>query len=164
MEISSKDVDVSSKPERSMTDATMAQAIVQDAFPVRGGRNIKAAIGEAFDALRRHERSLPRSVLSDRPRQWTERRVKALWHREARRVDHYEIQDLTAVAVEEARHERQRLQAREERLAAFIAAHRQGDREPVDQRFGRMAGRLDHPGTGGGETDADFDQRDGWGR
>lgn len=146
-----------------MTDAATAQELIQDAFPVRGGRNIKASIGDAFDALRRHERSLPRAVLSDRPRQWTERRVKALWHREARRVDHYEIQDLTAVAVEEARNERQRLRAREARLAAFLAAHRAGDDQQVDQRRSGLAGGLDHAGVRGAEEPEDEDQSRDWG-
>lgn len=128
-----------------MTDAAMAQEIVQEAFPVHLGRNITAAIGAAYEALTRHERGLPRAVIAARPRQWTERRVKAIWHREARRIDHYEIQDLTAVAVMEATNERQRLKAREERLAAFIAAHGSGSREPVDQPSRRGAGRLDNP-------------------
>lgn len=143
-----------------MTDAATAQELIQDAFPVRGGRNIKAAIGEAFDALRRHERSLPRSVLSDRPRQWTERRVKALWHREARRVDHYEIQDLTAVAVEEARNERQRLRAREARLASFLASHSAGEDQQVDQQMGGASLGLDHAGDGFDR--ADDDQSRNW--
>lgn len=171
MEFSSKDsgrqpevVAHPSMVEVQMTDAAFAQDLIQEAFPVRRGRNAKSAIGEVFDALRRRERSLPRSVLSDRPRQWTERRVKALWHREARRVDHYEIQDLTAVAVEEARNERQRLRAREARLASFLASHSAGEDQQVDQRVGGVARGLDHAGVGGTEADADFDQRNGWGR
>lgn len=167
MEFSSKDsgrqpevVAHSSTAGAQMTDAAFAQDLIQEAFPVRPGRNAKSAIGEVFDALRRRERSLPRSVLSDRPRQWTERRVKALWHREARRVDHYEIQDLTAVAVEEARNERQRLRAREARLAAFLASHSAGEDQQVDQPMGGASVGLDHAGDG--HDRADDDQSINW--
>src|SRR5690606_33239863 len=114
----------------------------------RAGRNAKAAIGEAFEALKRRERQLPRDVLRERPRQWTERRVRALWHREARRVDHYEIQDLTAVAVEEARIERQRLKAREERLTAILAAAQEGENRERGDAEGRPIRGMDLPGVG----------------
>lgn len=147
-----------------VTDGTYAQDLLHEAFPIRKGRNITAAIGEAFEALKRHERTLPKQVVADRERQWTERRVRSLWSKTARRVDHYEIQDLTAIAVEEARNERQRLRAREARLASFLASHSAGEDQQVDQRLGGMAGGLDHAGVGGTEADADFDQRKGWGR
>jgi len=115
-----------------MTDTIYASELIQDTYPIRAGRNVKAAIGDAFEALKKRERALPKEVLRDRHRQWTERRVKALWFREARRVDHYEIQDLTAIAVEEARIERQRLKAREQRLTAFLAAADKGEISPMD--------------------------------
>lgn len=165
MGISPKDVRISPEAkEGPVTDALVARGLIETGFPIRQGRNITAALSDCFAALEKHEKALPEAVREDRPRSWTKRRVEAIWGKEARRIDHYEIQDLTAVAVEEARHERQRLQAREERLAAFIAAHRSGDRQSVDQRLGRMAGRLDHTGAGRTETDADFDQSNGWGR
>lgn len=153
MERSSKGVEQSSKAEGVVTDAHFAADLIQDTYPIRAGRNAKAAIGEAFEALKKRERQLPRDVLRERPRQWTERRVRALWHREARRVDHYEIQDLTAVAVEEARIERQRLKAREERLAALLAAAQEGENRngsdeeswPVRGLDLPRAGATDHP-------------------
>lgn len=161
MGFSPKDVGTSPEPEAQMTDAHVARNLIETGFPVGPGRNLKAALSDCYAALAKRERSLPQDVRADRPRRWTQRRVEAIWGREARRIDHYEIQDLTAVAVEEARHERQRLQAREERLAAFIAAHRSGDRQSVDQRFGRMAGRLDHTGAGRDDR-ADDDQSRNW--
>jgi hypothetical protein len=117
-----------------MTDTSYAQELLQEAFPVRAGRNVKAAIGEAFKALQRHEHSLPSPVRRARERQWTERRVRSIWERAARRIDHYEIEDLTAVAVEEARIERARLRAREMRLAAFISAAEAGAGREMDHR------------------------------
>lgn len=157
--------DVSSEPTPTMTDTALAQELLQEAFPIHAGRNIKAAIGDAYDALRRRERALPRTALDERNRQWTERRVKSIWQREARRIDHYEIEDLTAVAVEEARIERQRLKAREQRLAALIAAQDEGaHRETYHNRGWGMGGR-DLPGaSGAAEFDADTDQSEGWGR
>ena len=164
MEKLSKDVDNTTKQEGAVTDTHFAAELIQETYPIRAGRNAKAAIGEAFDALKRRERQLPKNVLRERPRQWTERRVRALWNREARRVDHYEIQDLTAVAVEEARLERQRLYARQERLAAIIAA---SETRPDGERSdgeGWSPGGLDLPGASG-FTDADerADQSH-WGR
>lgn len=162
MDVSSKVAAASSKDsELPLTDTTIAQGIVQNAFPVRSGRNIKAAIGDAFEALRRRERALPVETLRARPRQWTERRVKALWHQEARRVDHYEIEDLTAVAVEEARIERQRLRAREARLEALLASAVASDHREDDQQIGGMVGGLDRAPSGAGtDADAEYDQRE----
>lgn len=111
-----------------MTDINFASDLLHETFPLSADRpKVKAAIGAAFAALKIIERRLPNEVLSERQRRWTERRVRALWTKEARRVDHYEIQDLAAVAVEEARLERHRLQARQDRLAALIAASHAGE-------------------------------------
>ena len=164
VDISPNISDDSSKGQRQMTDTTFASELMQDTFPIRAGRNVKAAIGDAFSALKQRERQLPRDVLRERPRQWTERRVRALWNREARRVDHYEIQDLTAVAVEEARVERQRLKAREERLTAILAA---ADASEVGNATGAQGGSLrgmDLPGVGFTDADERTDQSSGWGR
>lgn len=147
-----------------MTDAHYAADLIQDTYPIRAGRNVKAAIGDAFEALKRRERHLPADVLRERPRQWTERRVRALWHREARRVDHYEIQDLTAVAVEEARIERQRLKAREERLAAILAAAGEGGMGEIKSEEGRRLRGMDMPGVGFTDADENASQSEGWGQ
>lgn len=117
-----------------MTDITYASDLLKEAFPTYPGRNAKAAIARAFKLLEKHEDQLPEEVLEERARRWTERRVRSLWGKEARRVDHYEIQDLTAIAVEEARIERQRQQARDQRLAALIAATRPCTSSQLDQR------------------------------
>jgi hypothetical protein len=163
VETRSENVDFSSKEQGAMTDAHFAADLIQETYPIRAGRNVKAAIGDAFEALKRRERQLPKDVLRERPRQWTERRVKSLWFREARRVDHYEIQDLTAVAVEEARVERQRLKAREERLVAILAA---ADQSELGSGASAQSGSLrtvDLPGVGFTDADANADQSQGWG-
>lgn len=159
-----KSLDHSSKGQRQMTDTGFAAELMQETFPVRPGRNVKAAIGDAFDALKRRERQLPTDVLRERPRQWTERRVRALWNREARRVDHYEIQDLTAIAVEEARVERQRLKAREERLTAILTAADQGGMGQAEPAQSQRFRGLDLSRTGFTDADERSDQSNGWGR
>lgn len=161
---SAKSLAKSAKAGRIMTDVHMAAGIMHDAFPVGPGRNVGTAIGEIFDALKAHERSLPIEVLRKRTRQWTERRVRALWKHEARRVDHYEIQDLTAVAVEEARRERQHLKARQERLAALIASVDAGEFGPSEGSEGGSVRGVDMPGIGFTEADERADQSQGWGR
>jgi hypothetical protein len=157
-------LDHPSKGQRQMTDTMFASELMQDTFPIRSGRNVKSAIGDAFDALKRRERNLPKDVLRERPRQWTERRVRALWNREARRVDHYEIQDLTAVAVEEAKIERQRLKAREDRLIAILAAADQGEMGEGAGAKSRGLRGVDLPGVGFTGADERTDQSAGWGR
>lgn len=147
-----------------MTDVRMAASIMQDAYPVGPGRNVGTAIYEIFEALKAHERSLPREVLRERNRQWTERRVRALWKKEARRVDHYEIQDLTAIAVEEARRERQHLKARQERLDAIIAFAAASELGEVDFEEVQRFGGLDLPGARFTDADERADQTNGWGR
>lgn len=162
-----RDVSKSDKQlEAIVTDGTYAQELLREVFPVRAGRNVKAAIGEAFEALKRRERALPKAVLEERKRQWTERRVRSLWEKRAPRIDHYEIQDLTAVAVEEARVERQRQQARDTRLAAIIAAGDARQDQPRHQWLGRRDRGLDHASRGVGRTadDEHTDQSQGWGQ
>lgn len=164
MEKTAKSLAKLAKAGRIMTDVHMAAGIMHDAFPVGPGRNVGTAIGEIFDALKAHERSLPIEVLRERSRQWTERRVRALWKHEARRVDHYEIQDLTAVAVEEARRERLHLKARQERLAALIASVDAGEFGPSEGAASRSVRGVDMPGIGFTEADERADQSQGWGR
>ncbi|KKB81036.1 hypothetical protein VW35_02385 [Devosia soli] len=164
VELSAKSLAKSAKAGRIMTDVRMAASIMQDAFPVGPGRNVGTAIYEIFEALKAHERSLPREVLRERNRQWTERRVRALWKKEARRVDHYEIQDLTAIAVEEARRERQHLKARQERLDAIIASAAASELGEVDFEEVQRFGGLDLPGARFTDADERADQSRGWGR
>lgn len=116
----------SAKDGERMTDIAAAQDILHKSFPINGNRNVKRAIGEAFDAIQRIERRLPREVLNKRPRIWTERRVKSLWKGEARRVDHYEITDLEQVQLEQARAEYRKVTADLRRLEAVLAAHGAG--------------------------------------
>lgn len=73
-----KSLAFSAKGKRAMTDVRMAAELMHESYPVRPGRNVNSAIGEIFEALKAHERSLPKETLRERTRQWTERRVRAL--------------------------------------------------------------------------------------
>ena len=163
METHSSVVDFSSKGQGSMTDVQFASEFIQEIYPVSATRKVAGAIGEAFDALKKRERELPEKVRKARPRQWTERRVRALWFKEARRVDHYEIQDLTAIAVEEARRERQYLKARQERIAAILAVAEAGGHGGGGDHQGRPVRGMDMPGVGFTDADDRSDQCQGWG-
>ncbi|QDZ10546.1 hypothetical protein [Devosia ginsengisoli] len=163
LETHSSVVEFSSKDRGAMTDVQFASEFIQEAYPVSATRRVAGAIGDAFEALKRRERSLPAHVRRDRPRQWTERRVRALWFKEARRVDHYEIQDLTAVAVEEARRERQYLEARQERLAAIIAFAEASEAGDVQFEASERIRGLGMSGTGFTDADDSADQSHGWG-
>jgi hypothetical protein len=96
---------------------------------------VKVALDRACKAIFEYEKALPEHIKNDKARRrWTARRVRALWFGEARRIDNYDIDDLAAVDVEEARLARQRAKARDQRLAMLIAAARPGDRREMDQR------------------------------
>jgi hypothetical protein len=151
-----------SPKDSEMSDVGVARDIIAETFDLET-RGRARVITLAYSAVKKVEARLDRAKLALRPRQWTERRVRSIVDREAGRIDHYEIQDLTAVAVEEARIERRRIQARDARLATLISAAVAGSDQPDDQWHGGMARGLDHTGGSGTEADADFDQREGWG-
>lgn len=102
------------------SDLDIAQGILQRVWQISPTRNVKACIGDILSALQRLERTLPAEVLRERPRQWTERRVRAIWCREARRIDAYEMADLEAVAEREAEHEISASIARAARMTEFL--------------------------------------------
>ncbi|TJW14367.1 MAG: hypothetical protein E5W82_10335 [Mesorhizobium sp.] len=126
--------------DSAMTDVAVAQALVQNTWQVRPGRNAKVCLGSIYDAVKRVERRLPREALRDRPRQWTERRVKAIWKAEARRIDNYEMADLEQAALEAARGEFDESLKRAGRLAAFISAHAETDHSELVDRLRELVG------------------------
>lgn len=84
----SKKLGVSPKEEASVTAEPEAQARLFDAFPRRRGENLKCwfpRVARELNALARNA-GLSGSV--------TPRRIRAIWHGEARRIDHYEIRML----------------------------------------------------------------------
>lgn len=128
-----------------MTDVAMAQHLVQETWPERAGRPVKVCIALIYEAVKRVERKQPVAVLRDRPRQWTERRVRSIWNAEARRIDNYEMADLERAAAEEAKHEFHTSVRRAARMAAFLAAQDEGFHGPEIDRLREFLGRLDRP-------------------
>ena len=130
------------------SDPAFARSIIDDAFDIeRNGRG--RAIAMAFDALKEIERKLARlapDALRQRPRQWTERRVRSIVDREARRIDAYEIDDLKKMQMAEARHELNRSRARAARMAAFLAAQDEDFHSDEIERMGAFARGMDLPG------------------
>ncbi len=131
--------------DSEMTDVAMAQHLVQETWPERAGRPVKVCIALIFDAVKRIERKQPVAVLRDRPRQWTERRVRSIWNAEARRIDNYEMADLERAAAEEAKNEFHTSVRRAARMAAFLAAQDQDFHGPEIDRLREFLGRLDRP-------------------
>lgn len=80
-----------------MSDVAVARSIIDDTFNIeRTGRS--RVIVLVFDAVKRIEKQLSSvapEVLRQRPRQWTERRVRSIVDREAARVEYAEfIEDM----------------------------------------------------------------------
>lgn len=126
-----------------MTDVSMAQHLVQETWPERAGRPVKACIALIFDAVKRVERRQPAEALRLRPRQWTERRVRSIWNAEARRIDNYEMADLERAAAEEARSEFHQSINRAARMAAFLAATEPDFHGPEIDRLREFLGHMD---------------------
>lgn len=132
-----------------MSDVSMAQNLLHETWPDSAGRPVKTCIGMIFDALMRVERKLPADIRRQRPRAWTERRVRSIWNAEARRIDNYEMIDLEKAALEQARHEYRTSIERASRLAAFLAVSDEDFHGPEIHRLGEFLGRVDRPGTEG---------------
>lgn len=144
-----------------MSDAVLAKSIIADAFDLHPG-NRSVVIGRAFNAVKAVEKQLPKEVLRDRHRQWTERRIRSIVDEEVRRVDHYEIDDLTKAAIHEARIALKRSAERATRLEAFLQRQEAQQVRPAADQSGQRLGRMDRPGNYGlrrasDEAAPDFD-------
>lgn len=131
-----------------MSDLTAARSLIDDTFDLTPGRR-SIVIGLAINALKRLERHLAPETLQARPRLWTERRVRSIIDGEARRIDAYEIDDLTRMRLMEARDDYQRSVARAARLEALLAAQDADFHGDEIDRLRQLAGGLDRARTGG---------------
>lgn len=130
------------KDAETMTDAVLARGVIDGLWPIeKHGR--KRVIGYAFEAIKRVERALPTDVIRQRPRQWTERRIRSIVDEEIRGVDHYEMADLERMAIREGRREFQASVQRAARLAAFLASTDEGFFGPEIDRLGEFLSRVD---------------------
>jgi len=124
-----------------MSDLALARDIIDDTFGLSSGRR-SVVIGLTIAALKRVERALGPDILGQRGRIWTERRVRSIVDLEARRIEHYEIEDLTKMRLAEARLEYQRSTERHARLAALLAAQHTDFHSDEADRLGQRSGRL----------------------
>ena len=97
LETSSKNVDFSpkriSQDRTSMSDAELAADLLDELIGYRGVREpIKAMLDRAYDKL------------SKKSPKWTRRRVRAIFNKEANRIDSREIAEMEAVIAERKRH------------------------------------------------------------
>lgn len=135
---------------RHMCDVAMARSYVAD---IGGNGSVKTVLAKAYETLARMfpHRENPRN-------QWTERRVRAFWHKEAAFVEFREMVELHKAA-ETAKAERDLLQQARKEHAAFIEKtaalralfeHQNQDipgAKPEGLR--RIAGGMDRPGVEG---------------
>lgn len=92
---STTDLDFSAKPgvEESMSDTELAASLLDEVIGTRGVREpVKSMLERAY------------SELSKRSGEWTRRRVRAVFNREANRIEYREIEDMKAVIQARKRH------------------------------------------------------------
>lgn len=108
------DLEHYSKRDRKMSDVVFAQGMIREAFPKELYGGYKAAVYAAY-----------RFISPRVGKRFTERRARAIWDGEARRIDMEEADALRAALIEEARNETHRLRARlaslDEKIASFSA-------------------------------------------
>ncbi|KQT52253.1 MULTISPECIES: hypothetical protein [unclassified Aureimonas] len=116
----------------AMQAGALASSLIRRAAGPRGhDEPLKALWHRLYEALRR------------RNDQWTERRVRALWAGEARRIEWDEIMDLVAVAeLQEARRSHAEYVAETARVAALRVAAETLALGGADPACGRCDGPL----------------------
>ena len=122
-----------------MHDVAVARNLIDEIFDLTTPGRRSIVIGLTIAALKRVERALDPTVLRERGRQWTERRVRSIVDNEARRIDAYEIEDLNKVKLEEAKHDFQRSTARAARLATLLSAQDEDFHGPEIDRLRELA-------------------------
>ncbi len=118
---------------KSMSDTVFARDVIRDAFPKDRHGSVKAAQSAAFSFIRKH-------VEKD----FTFRRVRAIWEGTARRIDGEEKDALRRAQIEEAKREQAELRARlarlDEALAVADAQNHRGMGAPSQPQAGGLRG------------------------
>ena len=104
-ETSAKSLDFSAKREADVSDPDLAATLMDEVIGFRGVREpVKSMLERAY------------SELSKRNQAWTRRRVRAVFNKEAQRIDYREIREMEAVI--EARKQHAAYREETARLAA----------------------------------------------
>lgn len=91
-----------------MSDADKAAILLDQVIGYRGVREpIKAMLERAYSKLR------------EQSKEWTRRRVRSIFNKEARRIDHREIEEMRAIL--KAREEHARYKEETTRIASMAA-------------------------------------------
>lgn len=135
---------------KQMSDVARAQSYIAD---IGGPGSVKAVLGTAYKRLVEmfpHER--------EPKKQWTERRVRGFWTKEAATVQFYEMIELHAAAAK-AKEERELLRKARKEHAEFVektaSIRALLERTDADffgaeiERLGAVGRRMDRPGTDG---------------
>lgn len=130
---SSKNLDFSAKG-KAMADAEMAANLLDQVIGERGIREpVKSMLERAYLALRRRNEA------------WTRRRVRAVFNKEANRIEHREIEEMRAVIEARKRHAAYREETA--RLTALALARAKDSARGKGSRAGSGAGGVDRSGT-----------------
>jgi len=90
---SSENVDFSAKENQPMSDVDMAASLLDDVIGARGVREpVKSMLERAY------------ALLSRRNSAWTRRRVRAVFNKEASRIEYREIEDMRAILEARKKH------------------------------------------------------------
>lgn len=111
LDSNSEELERYSKRAKRMSDIVLAQGMIREAFPKELYGGYKSAVYAAYRFMS------PRVG-----KRFTERRARAIWDGEARRIDMEEADALRTALIEEAKNETARLRARLASLDAKIAA------------------------------------------
>jgi hypothetical protein len=120
LETNAEKLEQHSKRQGKMSDGVLAQGMIREAFPRDLYGGYKAAVYAAY-----------RFISPRVKKKFTERRARAIWDGEARRIDMEEAAALEAALIEEHQNETKRLRARLAALDAKIAS--------FDERLAREA-------------------------
>lgn len=135
VEGSSKSLEISAKGE-PMVDAELAADLLDKVIGERGVREpVKAMLERAYSALRRRNDA------------WTRRRVRAVFNREANRIEYREIEDMRAII--QARKQHAAYREETARLTALAVARAKASTRGRGEGAGGRTGGVDSSGIEG---------------
>lgn len=135
VEGSSKSLEFSAK-EGAMVDADLAASLMDEVIGERGIREpVKSMLERAYSDLRKRSNA------------WTRRRVRAVFNKEANRIEYREIEDMRAVIQARGKHAAYRKETA--RLAALAVVSAAASDCNQAAGMGGGTGGMDLPGTEG---------------
>lgn len=132
----SKSLDFSAKGQKPMVDTELAANLLDEVIGKRGIREpIKSMLERAYSDLRKRNEA------------WTRRRVRAVFNKEANRIEYREIEEMRAVI--QAREQHAAYREETARLTALVVARAKASARDKGPSAGGGSGGMDMPGTEG---------------